>query len=112
MAWTTRAPARQHFYYQYHRVMLQRCRRRRTLTTFRQTPRMSTYLVAWVVAPLASKNKMCTMPPPGAPVKLGVWATPDKWVTTALARSRPAPCRRCPVCNFGPGLAGSTMLVV
>ncbi len=51
----------------------------RTRTSFAPTPKMSTYLVAFVVGPLVSVAANCSMPPPGtAPVAVRVWATPQK----------------------------------
>ena len=45
---------------------------------FQQTPRMSTYLVAFVVGPLKGVSTSCEMPAPGQNVEVGVWATTDK----------------------------------
>ncbi|KXZ41027.1 hypothetical protein GPECTOR_958g222 [Gonium pectorale] len=50
----------------------------RLLTAFRPTPKMSPYLVAWVVGRLASANTTCEVSPPGAPLPLAMYATPDQ----------------------------------
>ncbi|KXZ50279.1 hypothetical protein GPECTOR_17g918 [Gonium pectorale] len=50
----------------------------RVRTVFAATPRMSTYLLAFVAGPLASRNTTCQVPQPGAPVQLAAWATPHK----------------------------------